>query len=112
MHERTDFDLAFSANGAVEGSWDEIWSVRVEEAGHLDLVGGRIVVGDPLTGGLSDGPLARAVPPGRYPVDLSVVRRPPDSGGVADERVAAARVRFRSTVNTSWPANGREISRL
>ena len=64
--------------------------------GHVKLPTGRLVVCDVLTD--SDArPLSIALPPGGYPVEVAIA-----SLGDEDERIAAARIRFRSSDPTTW----------
>jgi hypothetical protein len=64
-------------------------------AGVLVLPTGRLVACDPFIG---DGePFAAEVPPGRYPVVLSIAHF-----GNDDQRVAFATVRFRSSLPEKW----------
>ena len=94
----SDFDLAFEDGAMVEGAWDEPWTLRVIELGALTLRSGRILIGDPLTGALAgEAALARQVPPGRYPVLLSVIAASP-----ADHRVAAAKLVIRDAPVVRW----------
>lgn len=93
----SDFDLAFTPGVRVEGAWGETWETAVESVGLLHLRTGGVVVGDPLTGGLSSGPLARQVDPGRYPVEVALVQRP-----VPDQRTTAARVVFSDAPVDRW----------
>jgi len=71
-------------------------TVRVNKVADLHLGSGRILAGDPLTG--SGSVLAQQVSPGDYPVEIAVARSP----GGQDERVAAARIRFRHGVVVTW----------
>jgi hypothetical protein len=69
--------------------------VEPRPAGMVTLPSGRLVVGDPTNGG--HAPLARRVPPGRYPATVSIVRR-----GSSERRVAAAMLRFRAGPVVLW----------
>jgi hypothetical protein len=94
----SDFELAFEDGAVVEGAWDEAWTIRVIELGALTLRSGRILIGDPLTGALaSEEALARRAPPGRYPVQLSVIAASPE-----DHRVAAAKLVLRDAPVVRW----------
>ncbi|MCA9637816.1 MAG: DUF4241 domain-containing protein, partial [Myxococcales bacterium] len=92
----SDFDLAFEDGARVEGSWDETWTMRVIELGHLRLESGAILIGDPGVGAFDSEPLARRAPPGRYPVLLAVAEMP------GDRRVAAAKLVLRDASVRRW----------
>src|SRR5262249_34373797 len=79
-------------------------TLRVMEAGELVLPTGRIVACDPAyTRSASDPADTRAVPPGRYPVQLALLAR---HGRPANdpfcERVACARVLFQDVPVERW----------
>jgi hypothetical protein len=71
-------------------------TLRLRGAGELVVTSGRVVACDPLTDPEA-GPFARAVPPGRHPVVLSVAHF--EDG---DQRVAAAVVRFADARAARW----------
>ena len=71
-------------------------SVEPRPAGTLAVPSGRIAVGDPASGICRA--LVRAVPPGRYPVSISVATLEEP----ADRRVAAAMVRFSARPIARW----------
>lgn len=93
----SDFDLAFDAGAHIAARDGEVWGVSVEPAGTLQLRSGQVLVGDPFVGGLSGTPLRRAVAPGRYPVDLSIVQLSSDH-----RRVAAIRMRVSDAPVARW----------
>jgi hypothetical protein len=71
-------------------------TVELRDAGTVSVTSGVIAVGDPSS--RIDKPLARTVPPGRYPVVASVAHL-----SASDERrVAAAMVRFSDRPIVSW----------
>jgi hypothetical protein len=83
--------------------------VSLHPIGELELPTGFVVACDPLVFPESD-PFTRALPPGRYPVELAVVRFP--SG---DERVAFARLLIASEPPVAWElalTAGQEIATL
>lgn len=69
--------------------------VEPRPAGTVSVPSGRIVVGDPTTGG--HAALVRRVPPGKYPASISVARLRND-----EKRVAAAMLRFRAGRVVIW----------
>jgi hypothetical protein len=71
-------------------------SFAVTPVGRVSLPSGRIVACDPLTVADAD-PFVQAVIPGRYTVDLSLMREPGKG-----ERVAMARVRFTNRQPAVW----------
>ena len=92
-------------------------AVFTHHAGTLTLTSGRIVVCNPLT--LPPRPLpgahllvllslnhrepfSRPVPPGRYPVVLSVIRTSRKGSPSAHESIAMAMVRFEDTTPVRW----------
>ncbi|MDY7231994.1 DUF4241 domain-containing protein [Hyalangium rubrum] len=92
-------------------------AVYTHHAGTLVLTSGRIVVCNPLT--LPPRPLpgahllvlltlnhrepfSRAVPPGRYPVLLSVIRTRRTGSSAAHESIAMAMVRFEESRPVRW----------
>jgi hypothetical protein len=92
-------------------------AVFTHHAGTLTLTSGRIVVCNPLT--LPPKPLpgahllvlltlnhrepfSRTVPPGRYPVVLSVIRTSRKGSPSAHESIAMAMVRFEDTPPVRW----------
>jgi len=81
------FTIAFEDGGRAVSSFGDVRFYR-QPLGELYLPSGRIAACDPFVDP-EVAPFARAVPSGRYPVDLAVARF--DDG---DERVAAARLRF------------------
>src|SRR5262245_45065626 len=81
-------------------------TARVVEAGTLALPTGRIVACDPgclLSGHGREQPYTRAVPPGRYPVLLSLLNLPAlDPANPNYETVACAMVRFHDAPVERW----------
>ena len=71
-------------------------TLRLRAAGELVVTSGRVVACDPLTEPEA-APLARAVPPGRYAVILSVAHF--EDG---DQRVAAAMLRLGDAPAARW----------
>ncbi|MFV0127588.1 DUF4241 domain-containing protein [Streptomyces sp. HMX112] len=87
--------------------WGGTGTVSLAAGGELWLPTGRLVACDPFVA-LGSGeaePFTAAVPPGRYPVDLSVVTitrpgEPPT--GTPHRRVAAARLAVRAEPPVTW----------
>lgn len=75
---------------------DSTLTFTVATAGRVSLPSGRIVTCDPLTAGRRSS-FIQTVLPGRYPVDLALMRS--GSGG---ERVAMARIKFTSRQPLVW----------
>ena len=73
------------------------FSIRTEVIATLDIPTGEVIASD-LFYGDAMGPLARQVPPGDYPVSLSLM----NNEGQPWESVAAARIQFSSDQPTSW----------
>lgn len=71
-------------------------SFAVVTAGRVSLPSGQIVACDPLTAG-DRAPFVQTVLPGRYPVDLALMRT---EKGV--EKVAMARIKFTSKQPAVW----------
>lgn len=93
LPSRTDFDAAFvDGQGFLDDDDGRTITTTVREVGKLRLTSGRVVTCDPLLGSSGLTPLARTVPPGQYPVVLSVVRG----------RVACAMLRFRKSRPVRW----------
>lgn len=90
-----DLVRAFEPN-ARHGA-DAPMTVRVVSIGELAVPTGRLIVTDPYANP-DPVPLSLTVPPGRYPVLLSLARRESDEF----ENVAAAMVRFADAVPVSW----------
>jgi hypothetical protein len=80
--------IAFADGARAASSFGDVRFYR-QPLGELYLPSGQIAACDPYVDP-EVTPFARAVPSGRYPVDLAVAR----FDGDGDERVAAARVRF------------------
>lgn len=83
----------------------DLFKFSVKRVGTLNLPTGRIVATDPFLNN-SRAPFIQALLPGRYPVDLSIVRR----NELDDERIAFARVLLTSRTPAVWIAavTGRE----
>jgi hypothetical protein len=73
-------------------------TVEPKAAGTLRLPTGRIVVADPASAGVDTDPLVRTVPPGDYPVEVSVAWIEQNQ----EHRIAAARVRFSDRPVAKW----------
>lgn len=80
------------------------WVWRIEAPHMLVVESGHVVVCDPLTG--IDEPLARAVEPGRYRIELAVA----DLAG--DQHVGAARLVLRDEQPVRWEMAARKGERL
>ena len=91
----TDFVNAFK-DRARFAAREGLLTVAVKELGELRLRSGKLVVCDPLAAWQLE-PLARAVPAGRFPVSVSIVRY-----SNRDERIAAAMVSFLKTRPVRW----------
>lgn len=104
-HEHTDFEKAFTdgLRFNARGGLGDVLHVR--SAGVLDVPSGRLVACDPVL--VTDAPVppfARAVPPGRYPVQLSRWT----SLEQRDERIAAAKLVFSAAAPVRWELALRE----
>jgi len=73
------------------------FTIRTEAIATLNVPSGEIIASDAFFGTLTQ-PLVRRVPPGQYPVSLSLIRE----NGQAWESVAAAKIEFQSTRAVSW----------
>jgi hypothetical protein len=93
----TDFPAAFRDGANFMDSEGRRLQVERIDLGPLEIVSGAVALGDPLTAMDPVSPPDGTVPPGRYAVDLSVVR---DAGG--RRWVAAARLTFRNEPVASW----------
>ncbi len=89
------YAVAFTHGRTIERE-DHTLSFSVVTAGRVSLPSGRIVACDPLTAGPCP-PFIQSVLPGRYDVDLSLLRSP-----AAGERIAMARVKFTSGRPAVW----------
>lgn len=81
-------------------SWtvgEAVYHFSVSRAGILILSSGQVVACDPLFSGPRQ-PFIQNVLPGRYPVDLAIVR----SGDEQEERIALARVMFTKNAPVVW----------
>ncbi|MCW2864521.1 MAG: hypothetical protein JWP48_6229, partial [Actinoallomurus sp.] len=96
-----DFDRLFASGAGCTGPDGQYLTVQVDE-GWLALPTGRVIAVEP---GISGVAFTQAVPPGRYPVLLSVAEyhasSNPDSE-IIDERVAAARLVIRAEAVATW----------
>ncbi|MEQ1566923.1 MAG: DUF4241 domain-containing protein [Myxococcota bacterium] len=95
------FDDVFRAGARFVPRRGAPFRIEVHPAGALALPSGRITLCDPVSAFDLD-PLERAVPPGTYPVELAVAVFD------ADQRVAAARVRFAPGTPSRWVMATRE----
>lgn len=98
------FAAAFQAGARVKTRWGEA-TVRVIEAGKLELPTGRIVACDSFV--FNDVPFARSVPPGSYPVVLSAAVL--DDGNTS---IACACLRIRGSAPVRWRAVPHQGQRL
>ena len=89
------FDVMFEAGHKFAGG-----TVEPRPAGTIAVPSGRVVVCDPSGAEAGTRPLARAVPPGTYPVTISVGRL----DAIDERRVAAAMVRFSARPIARWEA--------
>ncbi|MBP2326554.1 hypothetical protein JOF56_006939 [Kibdelosporangium banguiense] len=77
--------------------------VQIRDLGDLDMPSGRLMACDPVLQADNpeiEQPFTVTVPPGRYPVSVSVVQR--DVDGQTVERVAAARMTVRPDPVVRW----------
>lgn len=97
-----DFNKAFRNGEKFTTDFLGDFHVECREIGSLLVPTGQIVVCDPLA--FPDmRPLDRRVPPGRYPVILSVVHLPPvEEGKVTDQRIACAMLALNSREPARW----------
>jgi hypothetical protein len=97
----TDFARAFQSGATFESQVLGSIFVRPLEAAQLILTSGRIIACEPsFLQGQEIPPFTRTVPPGRYPVVLSLARFTNPHG--SDERVACAMIRFRTQQPRTW----------
>jgi hypothetical protein len=98
----TDFDRAFRPGEAFESTHLGRITVRQVVAAELVLPSGHIVACEPssLQGSADFPPFTRSVPPGRYPVVLSLARL--TFPNHTEERVACALVRFSDEGPLAW----------
>ncbi|MCA9594838.1 MAG: DUF4241 domain-containing protein [Myxococcales bacterium] len=99
----SDFATAFRDGAVVEDADRARQRLRVVRLGMLPINSGRIAVGDAFTGVSAVSPTMEAIPPGSYPLDLSLVHYEDD--GICqkgDVRIAAARLSFSDTPVTRW----------
>jgi hypothetical protein len=89
------YQIAFTHGRSIEKD-GRLISFAVVPVGRVSLPSGRIVACDPLTAS-RPGPFVQEVLPGRYEVDLSLLREP----GIG-ELVAMARVRFTVKQPSVW----------
>jgi len=103
-HEHTDFEKAFTdgLRFNARGGLGDVLHVR--SAGVLDVASGRLLACDPLAAEAAAPAFVRAVPPGRYPVQLSrwtsLERR--------EERIAAAKLVLSAAAPVRWELALRE----
>jgi hypothetical protein len=99
--EPFDFDRLFASGADHTAPDGQYLTVQVDE-GWLVLPTGRVIAVEP---GISGITFTQTVPPGRYPVLLSVAEyrasSTPDSE-IIDERVAAARLVIRGEAVATW----------
>lgn len=93
--------LAFHARGWSRKAPETVKKVTVEvrDAGTLQMPSGQLTATDPAWIKADDKPFTVTVPPGSYPVQLSVVRSDDDP---EHRRVAAARLAVRDIPVESW----------
>jgi hypothetical protein len=96
----TDFSAAFRDGAAFVDDDGRRLEVERLDVGMLDIDSGTIAIGDPISAMDPIGPPQGSVAPGRYNVDVCVIRYP--SG---DRYVAAARVTFRDDPINAWVAS-------
>lgn len=97
-HEHTDFEKAFTdgLRFNARGGLGDVLHVR--SAGVLDVASGRLVACDPLSADVAAASFLRAVPPGRYPVQLSRWT----SLEKRDEHIAAAKLVLSAATPVRW----------
>lgn len=88
------FALAFTHGARVKHALDGPIEIETRVLGELRVPSGKLVVSDPFVTSFDEKqkPLARKAPTGVFPVEVAIAHF--DSG---DQRVACARVRFRSS---------------
>lgn len=89
------YEIAYAQGRTIEVD-DQTLSFSVTTAGRVSLPSGHIVACDPLTAGPCP-PFIQSVLPGRYDVDLSLMRSPG-----AGERIAMARIKFTTRQPAVW----------
>lgn len=98
LNTHTNFLAALEPNQVYQSLTEGHKTSDVFQAGDLVLPSGRIIACDPGWLWCKDvDPFSRTVPPGRYPVLLSVV-----DSGVDDGRTACAMVKFCSESPVRW----------
>jgi hypothetical protein len=110
-----DFRRAFHDGEVFHTKFLGEFRIEVRDAGRLFVPSGRIVACDPLVFP-ENRPFRRRVPPGRYPVLLSIAHIPCSSGGVTtDQRIAVAMLMLGRKVPRRWQmavATGQPLSDL
>jgi hypothetical protein len=97
-----DFRKAFRHGARFRTDFLGEFHVECQEAGELAVPTGRLVACDPLVFPES-APFRKRVPPGRYPVLLSIAHIPPEKGGgAADQRIACAMLRLSRRAPQRW----------
>lgn len=84
-------------SGFVGEAEEKRYPLRVVRIGEVEIASGRVLLVDPGWMSTRDAPLALAVQPGRYPVDLAVA-----DAGESGQRVALARLLLSSTPAIRW----------
>jgi hypothetical protein len=98
-----DFDLSFRDGARLVDGDGNPHCLTLHRLGELPIESGGIGLGDAFTGLSRVVPPNGALPSGRYPVELSLVRYEADAVcSRGDVRVAAARIVLSSEPVTSW----------
>jgi Protein of unknown function (DUF4241) len=93
------FNAAFREGSDFETEGPGKFAVTVREIGTLHLPSGNVVACDPLVTP-ERPPFTKIVPPGCYPVYVSIAKYGDDAG--ADERIACAILRFTTKIPSRW----------
>jgi hypothetical protein len=83
--------------GFVGEAAEKRYPIRVVRIGEMEIASGRVILVDPFLMSTQDRPLALAVRPGRYPVDLAVA-----DAGESGRRVALARLLLSPAPAVRW----------
>ncbi|MEU9407511.1 DUF4241 domain-containing protein [Streptomyces sp. NPDC048281] len=105
--EPRDFDTLYAAGTRYAEPGNGYRILLQEDRGWLSLPTGRVVAAEPAVLGADTDryAFAQTVPPGRYPVVLTIAeyrQSPAPDADVVDERVAAARLVIRDEPVTGW----------